>query len=161
MPASLRFIPGNTIRWRARRFVVVDYASMDAIIARELGKRAFRRIPIKEAVADLSPGDRRAWTPDLVSVSKEAWQTAVKRFKTLKPLLELDGTGRTLAKVSAIATALGKHPSTIYRWMEEYERTERLSAMSASLLELSSGPLVTYAAFSVSSTAEGRAVFAS
>ena len=119
MPASLRFIPGNTIRWRARRFVVVDYASMDAIIARELGKRAFRRIPIKEAVADLSPGDRRAWTPDLVSVSKEAWQTAVKRFKTLKPLLELDGTGRTLAKVSAVATALGKHPSTIYRWIEE------------------------------------------
>src|SRR5262249_5177907 len=72
-------------------------------------------------------GDRRAWTPDLVSVSKEAWQTAVKRFKTLKPLLELDGTGRTLAKVSAVATALGRHPSTIYRWMEEYERTERLS----------------------------------
>ena len=91
MPPSLRFIPGNTVRWRARRFVVVDYASMDAIIARELGKRAFRRIPIKEAVADLSPGDRRAWTPDLVSVSKDAWQTAVKRFKTLKPLLELNG----------------------------------------------------------------------
>jgi hypothetical protein len=53
MPPSLRFIPGNTVRWRARRFVVVDYASMDAIIARELGKRAFRRISIKEAVADL------------------------------------------------------------------------------------------------------------
>jgi hypothetical protein len=63
---------------------------MDAIVARELGKRAFRRIPIKEAVADLSPGDRRAWTPDLLSASKEEWQTAVKRFKTLKPLLELD-----------------------------------------------------------------------
>jgi hypothetical protein len=109
MLAFLRFIPGNTIRWRARRFVVVDYASMDAIIAQELGKRSFRRIPIKEAVADLSPGNRPAWAPDLVSVSKEAWQRAVKRFKALKPLLELDGSGRTLAKVSAIATALGKH----------------------------------------------------
>src|ERR1039457_3311 len=127
MPAFLRFIPGNTIRWRARRFMVVDYASMDTIIAQELGKRSFRRIPIKEAVADLSPGDRRAWAPDLVSVSTEAWQTAVKRFKALKPLLELDGSGRTLAKVSAVATALGKHPSTIYRWIEEYECTQRLS----------------------------------
>ena len=58
--------------------MVVDYASMDTIIAQELGKRSFRRIPIKEAVADLSPGYRRAWAPDLVSVSKEAWQTAVK-----------------------------------------------------------------------------------
>jgi putative transposase len=127
MRASLRFSPGNTIRWRARRFMVVDYASMDAIIAQEIGKRSFRRIPIKEAAADLSPGNRRAWAPDLVSVSKEAWQTAVKRFKALKPLLELDGGGRTLAKVSAAATALAKHPSTLYRWMDEYERTERLS----------------------------------
>jgi len=34
-----------------------------------------------------------------------------------------------LAKVNTVATALGKHPSTIYRWIEEYERTERLSVL--------------------------------
>jgi hypothetical protein len=38
MAVSLRFIPGSTIRWRERQFVVVDYAGMDAIVARELGK---------------------------------------------------------------------------------------------------------------------------
>jgi hypothetical protein len=97
----------------------VDYASIEVIIARELGKRGFRRIPIKEAVADFTPGDRRAWTPDLVSVSKEAWQTAVKRFKTLKPLLELDGTGRTLAKVSAVAAALETAIKNIYLTEEQ------------------------------------------
>jgi len=37
MAVSLRFIPGSTIRWRERRFVVVEYASMDAIVAREVG----------------------------------------------------------------------------------------------------------------------------
>jgi hypothetical protein len=33
MTATLKFIPGTTIRWGTRRFVVVDYAGMDAIIA--------------------------------------------------------------------------------------------------------------------------------
>jgi len=39
MALSLRFIPRSTIRWRERRFVVVDCAGMEAIFAREVGKR--------------------------------------------------------------------------------------------------------------------------
>jgi hypothetical protein len=105
---------------------VVDYAGMDGIVAREIGKRRLQRIPVNEAVTDLTPGDRDAWTPDLVSVPEEAWQTAVRRFKILKPLFEIGHTERTFAQVSKIAAALGKHPSTIYRWIEDYERAERL-----------------------------------
>lgn len=48
MAVSLRFIPGSTIRWQERRFVVVDYAGMDAIVAREVGKRGLQRIPANE-----------------------------------------------------------------------------------------------------------------
>ena len=58
MAVSLRFIPGSTIRWRERQFVVVDYASMDAIVAREVGKRRLQRIPVNEVVTDLTPDDR-------------------------------------------------------------------------------------------------------
>jgi hypothetical protein len=58
MAVSLRFIPGSTIRWRERRFVVVDYAGMDAIVAREVGKRRVQPIPVNEAVTDLIPGER-------------------------------------------------------------------------------------------------------
>jgi putative transposase len=125
--ATLKFLPGSTIRWRARRFVVVDYAGMDAIIARELGKRKLERIPVKEAAPDRTVGDRAAWTPDLVSVPEEAWQTAVKRFQILKPLLEMDRAKRTLTRVQKIAKAVGRHPATIYRWIEDYKRSERLS----------------------------------
>jgi hypothetical protein len=92
---------------------VVDYTGMDGIVAREIGKRRLQRIPVNEAVTDLTPGDRDAWTPDLVSVPEEAWQTAVRRFKILKPLFEIGHTERTFAQVSKIAAALGKHPSTI------------------------------------------------
>src|SRR5271166_2422745 len=44
MAAKLKLIPGSTIRWGARRFVVVDYVGLDAVIAREVGQAdSFRR----------------------------------------------------------------------------------------------------------------------
>ena len=127
MARTLKFIPGSTVRWRAKRFIVVDYAGMDSIIARELGKRRLERIPVREAAPDRTPGDRAAWTPDLASIPEDAWQKAVKRFKMLKPLLDMDPAKRTLEKVHKIANALGKHPATIYRWIDAYERSERIS----------------------------------
>ena len=80
MAVTLKFAPGSTIRWGAKRFVVVDYAYMEFIVARELGERRLERIPVRDAASDRSPGDRAAWTPDLVSIPEKAWQTAVKRF---------------------------------------------------------------------------------
>jgi hypothetical protein len=77
MAATLKFAPGSTICWHAKRFVVVDYAGMDSIVARELGKRRLEHIPVRDAAPDRIWGDRTAWTPDLVSVTEEAWQTAV------------------------------------------------------------------------------------
>src|ERR1700747_2593990 len=68
-----------------------------------------------------------AWTPDLASVPEEAWQKAVKRFKILKPLLDMGNSERTFAHIKKAARALGKHPATVYRWIENYGRSERLS----------------------------------
>jgi hypothetical protein len=44
MAVSGRFAPGKAIRWRKRRFVVVDCAALDTIIVREVGKRGLERI---------------------------------------------------------------------------------------------------------------------
>src|SRR5215470_19920670 len=90
--------------------------------ARELGKRRLERIPVQETAPDRSLGDRAAWTPDLVSIPQKAWQTAVKRFKALKPLIEMTPAERTLEKVQKVAAVVRKHPATVYRWIEAYER---------------------------------------
>jgi hypothetical protein len=37
MAASLKLLPGSTVRWRGRRYLIVDYESLDAIIARQPG----------------------------------------------------------------------------------------------------------------------------
>src|SRR5271165_5436670 len=38
------------------------YADIDAIIARELGKRKLERIPVRDAKPDRTPGDQKAWS---------------------------------------------------------------------------------------------------
>jgi hypothetical protein len=39
MAASLELLAGSTVRWRGRRYLIVDYESLDAIIARQGAKR--------------------------------------------------------------------------------------------------------------------------
>ena len=111
MAASLKLLPGSTVRWRGRRYLIVDYESLDAIIARQPGKRRLERIPVNEAAPDHASHIVSAWTPDLASVPEEAWQKAVKRFKILKPLLNMGNSERTFAHIKKAARALGKHPA--------------------------------------------------
>ena len=126
MAASLKFFPGSVIRWHTRRYVVIDYVGLEVLSAREQGKRKLERIPVNEAQADCAT--HPAWMPpDLVAVPAAEWQVAVKRFKVLKPLLTMEKSGRTAADVKRAAQLLGKHPVTVYRWLENYRRCERLS----------------------------------
>jgi putative transposase len=127
MAGTLKLTPGSIIRWRATRFIIVDYVGMESVIARELGKHKLEPIPIREVTAGQTPDDKSAWTPDLVSIPEEAWQRAVRRFKMLRPLLEMEPAERTLEKIQNVADALDKHPATVYRWMEAYERSQRIS----------------------------------
>jgi len=127
MAASIKFLPGTTIRWHARRYVIVDHAGLGAIVGREFGKRKLERIPIAEAQPDQTSRGPATRTPDLVSVSENLWQTAVEKFKVLRPLLEMDEAKRTRADVTRTAHAIGKHASTIYRWIHQYKSSERLS----------------------------------
>src|SRR5690242_4425280 len=60
MAASLKRFPGSTVRWCGRRYLIVDYAGLDAIIGREPGKRRAERIPVSEAKPDQHQADS-AW----------------------------------------------------------------------------------------------------
>ena len=72
MAASLKLLPGSTVRWRGRRYLIVDYQSLDAIIARQPGKRRLERIPVNEAAPDHASHIVSGRTPDLVSVPEMA-----------------------------------------------------------------------------------------
>src|SRR5271166_2176054 len=61
MAASLKLLPGSTVRWRGLRYLIVDYESLDAIIARQPGKRRLERIPVNEAAPDHASHIVSAW----------------------------------------------------------------------------------------------------
>jgi putative transposase len=107
--------------------MILDYAGLDAIIGRESGKRRPERIPVSEAKQDQHQADSAWMSPDLISVPEEEWQAAVERFEILKPLITMDRAKRTLTDIKRAARVLGRHPVTVYRWIENYKRCERLS----------------------------------
>src|SRR5271166_4645540 len=127
MAASLKLFPGSTVRWCGRRYMILDYAGLDAIIGREPGKRRPERIPVSEAKPDRHQADSAWIPPDFVSVPEGEWQAAVERFEILKPLITMDRAKRTLTDIKRAARVLGRHPVTVYRWIENYKRCERLS----------------------------------
>src|SRR5260370_15485621 len=127
MVASVKLLRGSAVWWRGGRSLIVEYERLDAIIARQPGKRRLERISVNEAAPDHASHIVAAWTLDLASVPEEAWQKAVKRFKILKPLLNMGNSERTVAHIKKAARALGKQPATVYRWIENYVRSERLS----------------------------------
>ena len=113
MAVSVALSPGKTIRWRKRRFVVVDSTGFDAIIAREVGKSRLARIPVSEVQPDHTTDRRGGSASDLVSVDEKQWRAAVKRFSILKPLFEMDKEQRTRVHVEKVAKILKRHPATI------------------------------------------------
>ena len=97
MATSLKLLPGSTVRCHDRRYLIVDYESLDAIIARQPGKRRLERIPVNEVAPDRASHIVSASTPNLVSVPEEAWQTAVKSL------------GMALALVASSPNATVRH----------------------------------------------------
>jgi hypothetical protein len=84
MAVSLKFLPGSTIRWRDRQYVIVDYVGLDALIAREPGKRN-HSTSAAWAAPDLGPRDS---FPLARIVGRETGQNMCP--KTRVPLTDAD-----------------------------------------------------------------------
>jgi putative transposase len=129
MPASVAFKPGTIVRWRGRRFVVIDCVGLDSIVGRQVGKHKLDQIPVSEALPDHPTNGGTNPQINVISVPEREWQTASKQFAMLKPLLDMDGTERTRADVEKVSKILKRHPATIYRWIDAYHHSGRISGL--------------------------------
>src|ERR1700757_3892650 len=129
MSASVAFKPGTIVRWRGRRFVVIDCVGLDSIVGRQVGKHKLDQIPVSEALPDHPTNGGTNPQINVISVPEREWQTARKKFASLKPLLDMDGTQRTRADVERVSKILKRHPATIYRWIDAYHHSGRISGL--------------------------------
>jgi putative transposase len=84
-------------------------------------------------VRDLKPVEPIPETPseaevdDLADIEEADWQRACERYEMIRPLLETPDCTRVL--VQAQAELVGRHPATLYRWLQQYRRSGRLSTL--------------------------------
>jgi putative transposase len=120
-------LPGTKVVFSDEVFEVEDYVDLDrVVVANNAGVLSVKRISQLEALMS----ERSQIRPvDLEKVEPEAWNTAFEIYRHIKHLVELPKTQRTLAEVKKSAAILGKHSSTVYRWIAVYEETRRVSAL--------------------------------
>lgn len=127
MTSILVLSPGSVVRYGKKRYVILDYEGFEYVIAREMTSSEVHRIPIGKARPDMDEETRHLVSPDLIQISEKEWQAALERFELLKPIFD-SGKRSSLEDIKAIASKLGKHPATIYRWIDIYRKTQRVSA---------------------------------
>lgn len=120
------YSPGTVVRKGTKRYVVLDCEGFDTVVCQGIDSKVIARFPVTQLRLDRHPVEGTYTPPDLVTVDAAEWREVVDRFEKLRPLIE-SSTRHRLSEVQAVADALGKKPCTIYRWIEKYRQTGRLS----------------------------------
>lgn len=121
--------PGSVVRCRGARWIVIDLAGIDAVLAKRVDTAEKDKLSVAELTPDiLQPASDRK-RQDLAAIAKEAWESANKRLDLIRPLVDKGRHNRTLDDVKRIAEAARRHYVTVYRWLDAYESTGLLSSL--------------------------------
>ncbi|MDO8990052.1 MAG: Mu transposase C-terminal domain-containing protein [Sideroxyarcus sp.] len=125
---EIKLIPGYTVLYQGKQYVILDIAGLDAVIAKEAVSGKTERLPVNQLMPDLVVG-KKVVRQDLLTVKDEDWLEARQRFEQIRPLLMLSGGNRTKEKVKRVAEENEVNTATIYRWISAYEKTELVSSL--------------------------------
>lgn len=120
--------PGATVEVGGKRYIITHLLDMENVLGREPGVNKSARLRI----CDLTPvthyrADEEQPDTELSLVSDEDWQEANRRYQIIRPLL--GEHRRTKEGVVEQARGAGVHISTLYRWLDAYERSGLVSAL--------------------------------
>jgi len=129
MEHRLRLQPGAWVVVEGTRVRISRVVDLETVMVQDNETGEARHCKVR----DLRPEGAGPATPapaeavELVEITAKEWQSAHERFEIIRPLL--DDPVCTRAKVHAQAAAAGRHPATLYRWLEQYRRNRRLSIL--------------------------------
>jgi putative transposase len=125
----LHLQPDASVVIEGRRARITHVMDLETVLVEDVETGQARQAKIQE----LQPEGLRPETPvqvesiELVEITEHDWQRAHERFEIIRPLL--DEPDCTRAKVRARAESVGRHPATLYRWLEQYRRGGRVSML--------------------------------
>ena len=118
-PTTLEIGPGAIVRIGEEIFCIKRFETTDSVIGRNIetgGERSIKFGEISESLAKEADGARI----DLSSVAEEDWDTAIERYKVMRPLV--GDRSRVRVDVKKAADALLVSVATAYRYLERIER---------------------------------------
>lgn len=106
---------------------VVDFVDLErVVIVDATGTHSVKRLAEIKA---LEIQGARSGNVDLAAVDELQWKKAFEIYRHLKHLLEMPPDQRTLAEVQKSAAILGRHSSSVYRWIAAYQKTGNISSL--------------------------------
>ena len=126
----IRIEPGVWVAIKGRRACIVQVLDLETVVVRDPDKGEAWHAKIE----DLRPEDSTLEAPtemaftELTDIEDNDWQTARERLAIIQLLL--DDSDCTREKVQAQAKSAGRHPSTLYRWLQEYRHSGQLSSLA-------------------------------
>jgi putative transposase len=125
----LHLQPGAYVSIGAQRFRITQVIDLETVLIEDVETGQARPVKIRELQPEgVSPQTPvKAQSVELIEITDQDWQQAHERFEIIRPLL--DDPECTRAKVQAQAESVGRHPATLYRWLEQYRRGGRVSML--------------------------------
>jgi len=120
-----RIIPGQLVYWQNKGAVVYELKGLSEAIIRTIDGESTELVPVSDLTVSLQP-ERKQKTTHL-DAQQEEWNAAIKRYETIKPLLE--NPNRSAKDIESIAKSSGVSVPTLYRWMKKYSETGLVSSL--------------------------------
>jgi len=130
MAMTLPIKPGQLVAANDRLYLITRIIGFDAVLAKDQETGETRKLYVRDLALPLEAAQDDESDPgrgDLSTIPEEHWDIARKRYEIIKPLL--NKVGRTAASVDARAKIAKVDRSTVYRWLDAYERTGLLSSL--------------------------------
>ena len=130
MERRLHLQPGAYVFINEQRFRITQVMDLETVLIEDVETGQARPVKIRELQSEgMSPQTSvQAQSVELVEITDQDWQQAHERFEIIRPLL--NDSDCTRAKVQAQAESVGRHPATLYRWLEQYRRGGRVSTLA-------------------------------
>ena len=126
----MRIAPGTWVTIQGRRCCIRAVLDLETVVVQDAETGETRHTKIK----GLRPDEAAPETPtetavtELADIEDKDWQRARERFAIIQPLV--DDPDCTRDKVHARAVSVGRHPATLYRWLQSYRHNGQLSTLA-------------------------------
>ena len=129
MKDTLSLEPGSEVWSNGKRYVILNVPDFDWVLAKDVQTAQPVRLQIKDLTTPPVDEEKQKNNGDidLALVNDEDWKTAHFRMDIIRPVR--NKSERTTKKVEECARLAKVDKATIYRWIERYEVTEKVSSL--------------------------------